>query len=417
MTDRTYLIVGGGLAAAEAAKTLRDEGYNGPLTVVTDEPHLPYERPPLTKAYLRGEAEATVLLPKPATWYEEAGIDLRLGTRVESLDLAFRRARLAGGGEIAWERLLLATGSRAVRPAMDGVDRPWVHLLRTAEDADRLRDAARASSSAVVAGGGWIAAEAAASLAQMGLQVTLAVPGDEVLERHLGPVVGARFSALHDRHGVRLVRGARVEAVIDRGVRLSDDVLKADLVVLGFGARPATELARTAGLSVGTGILADEQLETAAQGVFVAGDVAEAWNPRYGTRMRSEHWDNARRQARTAARNLLGRAESYDRVPFFFSDQYELGMELVGRPDPDAEVVIRETEKGYVALWLREGRAVAGMHTDTWNAKKPLDALVTAGTAVDPRAFEDPSVPLDAVQAEAAGAAVGRSRSHALLTG
>ena len=404
MTDRTYLIVGGGLAAAEAAKTLRDDGYQGPLTVVTDEQRPPYERPPLTKAYLRGEAEATVLLPKPATWYGEAGIDLRLGTRVEALDLAFRRARLADGGEIAWERLLLATGSRAVRPAIDGVDRPWVHLLRTAEDADRLRDAARASSSAVVAGGGWIAAEAVASLAQMGLEVTLAVPDGEVLERHLGPIVGARFSALHDRHGVRLVRGARIDAVVDRGVRFDGGVLKADLVVLGFGGRPATELARTAGLSVGTGILADEQLETAAQGVFVAGDVAEAWNPRYGTRLRSEHWDNARRQGRTAARNMLGRSETYDRVPFFFSDQYELGMELVGRADPDADVLIRETGTGYVALWLREGRAVAGMHTDTWDAKKPLDALVTASAGVDRGAFEDPSVPLDAVVAATAGA-------------
>jgi 3-phenylpropionate/trans-cinnamate dioxygenase ferredoxin reductase subunit len=406
MTDRAFLIVGGGLAAAEAAKTLRAEGYDGHLVVVTDEQRPPYERPPLTKAYLRGEVEASTLLPQPAAFYDDARIDLRLGSRVEALDLATRRARLADGAEIAWERLLLATGARAVRPALEGADRPWVHVLRTAEDADRLREAAGASASAVVAGGGWIAAEAAASLAQLGLAVTLVVPGDEVLERHLGPVLGGRFSALHERHGVRLVRNARVDSVVDRGVRVDGEVLASDLVVLGFGARPATELATAAGLAVATGVLADEQLETAAQGVFVAGDVAEAWHPRYRARLRSEHWDNARRQGRTAARNLLGRAETYDRVPFFFSDQYELGMELVGRPDATAEIAIRETSEGYLAVWLADGRAVAAMQADTWDAKKPLSALVEAAAVVDPRAFQDSSVPLEAlIAAPVAGTA------------
>jgi 3-phenylpropionate/trans-cinnamate dioxygenase ferredoxin reductase subunit len=406
MTDRAFLIVGGGLAAAEAAKTLRAEGYDGRLVVVTDEQRPPYERPPLTKAYLRGEVEASTLLAQPAAFYEETAIDLRLGTRVQALDLAARRARLEDGSEIAWERLLLATGARAVRPPLDGADRPWVHVLRTAEDADRLREAAHASASAVVAGGGWIAAEAAASLVQLGVAVTLAVPGDELLERHLGPVLGGRFSALHERHGVRLVRNARVGAVVDRGVRLDAEVLNADLVVLGFGARPATELATAAGLSVATGILADEQLETAAQGVFVAGDVAEAWHPRYGTRLRSEHWDNARRQGRTAARNMLDRGDTYDRPPFFYSDQYELGMELVGRPDAAAEIAIRETAAGYVGLWLVDGRAVAGMHADTWDAKQPLNALVESAAVVDRRTFEDPTVPLeDLIAAPVAGSA------------
>ena len=405
MTDRTFLIVGGGLAAAEAAKTLRAEGYDDRLVVVTDEPHPPYERPPLTKAYLRGEADRESLLPQPAAFYEEARIDLLTGTSVTGLDLRDRRAHLDHGGPVPFDRLLLATGGRAVRPAIEGIGRPWVHLLRTSDDADRLREAARASSSAVVAGGGWIAAETAASLAQLGLDVTLAIPGGEVLERHLGPVIGARFSDLHVRHGVRLVRRARIQGVVDRGVRLADGTaLAADLVVLGFGAAPATDLAAAAGLEVATGILADERLETAAAGVFVAGDVAEAWNPRYGTRLRSAHWDNARRQGRTAARNLLDRAERYDRVPFFFSDQYELGMELVGRPDADADLAIRGVGDGYVALWLIDGRAVAGMHADTWAAKKALNALVEAGTVIDRRAFADPSVPLDDVGAAVAGA-------------
>lgn len=403
MTARTFLIVGGGLAAAEAAKTIRAEGYDDRLVVVTDEPRPPYERPPLTKAYLRGEVGADALLPQPASFYDEARIELRTGTRVVHLDVRGRSVRLDDGRAISFDRLVLATGARAVAPAIPGADRPWVHLLRTAEDADRLRDAARSAATAVVAGGGWIAAETAASLVQLGLSVTLVVPGGELLDRHLGPVVGARFSGLHDRHGVRLRRHARVDAVVDRGVRLAggEDVVLADLVVLGFGARPATELASAAGLAVGTGILADERLETAAEGVFVAGDVAEAWHPRSATRLRSEHWDNARRQGRTAARNLLGRAETYDRVPFFFSDQYELGMELVGRPDARAELLVREAGDGYVALWLHDGRAVAGMHADTWAARKPLTALVEAAALVDPHRFLDASVPLDEVAATA----------------
>ncbi len=409
MTDRTFLIVGGGLAAAEAAKTLRAEGYDDRLVLVTDEARPPYERPPLTKAYLRGEAAADTLLAQPVSFYEDARIDLRVGARATALDLAQRRVRLSDGATIAFDGLVIATGARAIRPAIDGAGRPNVHLVRTAGDADRLRDAARHAGTAVVAGGGWIAAEAAASLAQLGLAVTLVVPGEEVLERHLGREIGGRFSRLHEAHGMRVVRRSRVEAVTARGVRRSaggvrlagGDHLDADLVVLGFGAAPVTELGAAAGLEVARGIVADERLETAAPGVFVAGDVADAWHPRYGVRLRSEHWDNARRQGRTAAKNLLGRSEAYDRVPYFFSDQFELGMELVGRPTDDADVAIRETGTGYVALWLRDRHAVAAMHADTWDARKPMTALVESGAVVDRRAFEDASVPLDAVGAMA----------------
>ena len=394
-TQRTFLIVGGGLAAAEAAKTLRAEGYDDRLVVVTEEPRAPYERPPLTKAYLRGEVDADTLHPVPTAFYAEGGIDLRTGVRATELHLRERRVELDDGSDIVFDRLLLATGARAFRPALKGIEQPWVHLLRTVEDADGLRDAARASTTAVAAGGGWIAAETAASLSQMGLTVTLVIPGKEVLEHHLGSTIGRRFSELHERHGVRLVRSARVTEIVDRGVRTADGVrIEGDIVVLGFGIAPATELAERAGLELDRGIVADERLETSATGVFVAGDVATAWHPRYGMGLRSEHWDNARRQGRTAARNLLGRGEVYDRVPYFFSDQFELGMELIGRPEGDADVWTRREGDGYVVLWVRDGRAVAGMHADAWDSKRAINAIVEGGAPIDRATFEDASIAL-----------------------
>jgi 3-phenylpropionate/trans-cinnamate dioxygenase ferredoxin reductase subunit len=395
---RTLLIVGGGLAAAEAAKTLRAEGYDDRLVVVTEEPRAPYERPPLTKAYLRGEVDANTLHPVPADFYADGGIDLRTSTRATELDVHDRRVRFDDGSDVVFDGLLLATGARAFRPALKGIEQPWVHLLRKVEDADRLRDAAHASATAVVAGGGWIAAETAASLSQMGLAVTLVIPGTEVLEHHLGSTVARRFSELHERHGVRLVRAARVTEVVDRGIRTADGArIEGDIVVLGFGVSPATELAERAGLELDHGVVADERLETSAPAVFVAGDVATAWHPRYGIGLRSSHWDNARRQGRTAARNLLGRGEVYDRVPYFFSDQFELGMELIGRPETDADVWIRPEGDGYVALWVRDGTAVAGMHADAWDTKRAINAIVEGGAPVERAAFEDSAVPLGEV--------------------
>jgi 3-phenylpropionate/trans-cinnamate dioxygenase ferredoxin reductase subunit len=397
--NRPFAIIGGGLAAAEAARTLRSEGYAGALVVVAEEPMLPYERPPLTKAYLRGEVGPETLLAQPAPFYETAGIEVRTGARAIELDVAGRTIGLADGSRIPFDKVLLATGATAARPALEGVEAPWVHLIRTAADADRLRLAAGEASTAVVAGGGWIAAEAAASLRQMGLDVTLVVPGAEVLERHLGIEAGQVFSELHEHNGVHLERASRVRSLGNRAgrhdVRLEDGrVITTDLVVLGLGAAPAVDLARAGGLEAGDGILVDGQLRTSAEGVFAAGDVASAWNPRYAERVRSEHWDNARRQGRTAARNMLGGGEVYDRVPYFFSDQFDLGMELVGRPGIGTEQLVRHESTGTVVLWTRRGGVVAGMHTNLRDSKKAIDRLVTAGGEIDATAFRDPSVPL-----------------------
>jgi 3-phenylpropionate/trans-cinnamate dioxygenase ferredoxin reductase component len=395
----TFVIVGGGLAGAEAAKTLRSQGYDGRLVIVADEPHLPYERPPLTKGYLRGEEGDEKLLVLPASFYEEARVELLTGRRATGLDPAARLLVLDDGTVLGFNRLLIATGARPVRSGIPGMDEPWVHVLRTVADADRLREAARAAGSVVVAGGGWIAAEAAASLRQMGLEVTLVVPGTEVLERHLGPVAGRAFTELHERHGVRVVPSARVKAFVEaaglRGVRLdSGDIVTGDLAVAGFGASPAVELARDAGLEVDDGIVVDERLMTRADGIFVAGDVASAWHPRYRERVRSEHWDNARRQGRTAARNMLGGSEPYDRLPFFYSDQFELGMELIGRPGAGERVLVRREEAGMVVVWVRDAHVVAAMHTNLWDTRKALERLVASESWIDIERFADPAVPL-----------------------
>jgi 3-phenylpropionate/trans-cinnamate dioxygenase ferredoxin reductase subunit len=404
---QSFVIVGGGLAAAEAAKTLRSEGYDGRLVVVADELHLPYERPPLTKEYLRGESSASTLLAQPASFYEESRVEVLIGRRAVSLDPGARSVAIDDGTAITFDRLLLATGARALRPPLPGIDEPWVHVLRTVADADRLREAALAGGSVVVAGGGWIAVEAAASLRQIGLEVTLVVPGTEILERHLGPIAGRAFTELHERHGVRVVRGARVDAVVGaaghRGVRLdSGDILAGDIVVVGFGASPAVELARDAGLDVDGGIVADKRLMTGADGIFVAGDVASAWHPRYGKHVRSEHWDNARRQGRTAARNMLGGSEPYDRLPYFFSDQFDLGMELFGRPLANDRVLVRREDAGLLAAWIRDGHVVAGMHTNLRASRKALERLVAAGSRIDVERFADPAVPVDEVLAVSA---------------
>jgi 3-phenylpropionate/trans-cinnamate dioxygenase ferredoxin reductase subunit len=396
---RPFVIVGGGVAAAEAAKTLRTEGYGGSLVVVAAEPHAPYDRPPLSKDYLRGETNPEKLVVLDDALMRDPGIELLTGRSATALDVAARVVDLDDGRRIRFDKLLLATGARARVPHMPGVASSATHVLRTIDDADRLREAARRAERAVVVGGGWIGAETTASLRQLGMAVTLVLPGREVLERHVGAEVARRFTAVHEQHGVELVRASRVAEIVDgprRGVRLEDGTLVAgDLVVLGLGAIPNDDLAAGAGLVTADGVLVDEYLRTASPHVFAAGDVASAWHPAYREWVRSEHWDNARRQGRAAARTMTGAAEPYARLPFLYSDQWDLGIELLGRPAGWDEVLVREIDgRSFVALWLNDGRVVAGMHANTWDAKKPLDALVSSGARIDRDRFADSDVPL-----------------------
>jgi 3-phenylpropionate/trans-cinnamate dioxygenase ferredoxin reductase subunit len=396
---RPWVILGGGLAAAEAAKTLRAERYDGRLVVVSDERHPPYERPPLTKEYLRGEKPLEKLYAgDPALWTSPV-TDLVLGRRAVSVDAHDRRVHLDDGSRLGFDPLLIATGASAVT-GLPGADAEFVHAIRTIDDADRLRQAAAASSSVAVVGGGWIGAEAAASLRQMGLDVTLVIPGSEVLEQRLGAVVGRRYTALHERNGIRVIRDSRATSIVDgrsgRGVHLRGGaVVHGDLVVLGLGARPNVDLATSAGLAVEGGVVADHYLETVAPGIYVAGDVAAPWHPRYGRHLRLEHWDTARRQGRVAAANFLGRRVSYDRVPYFYSDQFDLGMESWGLTS-QGEVVVREVgqEGGFVAVWLDEGRVIGALQANAWDLSKEIRRLVEDARMIDASRFLDPDLPL-----------------------
>ncbi len=397
---RPLVIVGGGLAAGRAVTTLRKEGYGGHVVVVAAEDREPYDRPPLSKDYLRGETPADQLAAADPDVWSSAETELLKGRRATSVDIARQSVRLDDGRWVPYERLLLATGSSAIHPQIRGADLDFVHVIRTIDDSDRLRAAVANAERVAVAGGGWIAAEVAASLRQLGHDVTLVVPGQEVLERHLGGAVGAIYSRLHERHGVRVTRGSRVTEVVagsgGRGLLLSNgDRVRADVVVLGFGASPNLELARTAGLSVSGGIVTDSLLRASAPAVFAAGDVAAAWHPRYGRNLRLEHWDTARQQGRVAALNMLGGETPYDRLPYFYSDQFDLSMEAFGLPGDQGEIAIRRGgDDQFAALWIAAGRAAAGLQANDSDDSKVLKRLVTEQTLVEAERFRDPAVPM-----------------------
>jgi 3-phenylpropionate/trans-cinnamate dioxygenase ferredoxin reductase subunit len=400
MLQQTHVIVGASLAGASAAAALRKEGFEGRIILIGEEHHRPYERPELTKKYLRGEVAADELYVHDPGLYAEERIELRLGQRVERIHPGDREV-VVDGEPLTFDRLLLATGAEPRALLIPGAGLDGVLAMRTVEDADRVRERAATADSIVVAGGGWIGSEVAASLRQLGRPVTLVLPEQVPLERVLGPEVGGAFLAAHERHGVRVVAGRRISAVEGRdrvsGVRLDDgSSIKADLVVVGIGARPRDDLAANAGIAHANGVLVDEHLQTSASGIFAAGDVASAFHPRYGQHIRVEHWDNAKRQGRAAASAMLGRGEPYARTPYFYSDQYELGMEYVGYAPSWDRVVFRgdPRDPAFLAFWLKGGLVVAAMHVNTWDATADLRKLVDAERPIDPGRLSDPERPL-----------------------
>ena len=399
MSRQSHVIVGASLAGASAAAELRKRGFDGRIVLIGDERHRPYERPELSKKYLRGEPDVDVAV-RDRGFYDEQGIELLLGTRAERIDIAAREVEL-GDRRIGFDRLLLATGSRPRQLPVPGADLDGVLSLRTIDDADTIRLRALDADTVVVVGGGWIGSEVAASLRQLGVNVTLVTPTHTPLEAVLGREVGAVYGAAHVAHGVRLVTEAKVTAVEGQttatGVRLDDGtVIPCDLVVMGVGALPRTELARAAGLAVDGGVLVDQYLESSSKGVFAAGDVASATHPLYGRRLRVEHWDNAKRQGRAAAANMLSAGDAYDRIPYFYSDQYDLGMEYTGFAPSWDRVVFRGDPAGkeFVAFWLRDGRVAAGMNVNTWDVAPAIEALIRSGAAVDADVLSDAARPL-----------------------
>ncbi len=401
-SERTFVIVGASLAGAKAAEALRHEGFDGRVVLVGEEAERPYERPPLSKDYLRGEAGREKVYVHDEGFYADQGIELRTSTRVVAIEPAVGQVLLDDGGPLAYDRLLLATGAVPRRLSIPGWDLPGVHILRTLDDSESLRAAITPGSRVVVVGAGWIGSEVAASARQMGAEVALIERGDLPLERVLGAELGAVYRDLHLDHGVELLPGTGVEAFAGAGsveeVRTSDGRrIACDLVVVGVGVVPRVELAEAAGLLLDNGVAVDERLETSAPGVFAAGDVAAAFHPFYGARIRVEHWANALNQGPAAARNMLGAGTPYERLPYFFSDQYDLGMEYTGYAAGWDDVVFRgdPTTREFIAFWLRDGRIVAGMNANVWDVTDPIKDLIRRRVQVDASRLADPDVALE----------------------
>jgi 3-phenylpropionate/trans-cinnamate dioxygenase ferredoxin reductase subunit len=394
--SETHVIVGAGLAGAKAAETLRENGVDGRVVLIGAEPDRPYERPPLSKDYLRGEAEREAAYVHPADYYGEHDIELRLETVVDSLDLGARELVLDGGERLAFTKLLLATGAEPRRlPGAEGV-----HYLRDFRDSDTLRAVLDQGGRMAVIGGGWIGSEVAASARQKGLEVTLIEQAAAPLEGVLGRELGDIYAAIHRDHGVEVLTGATVEAIeAERVVLAGGRAVECDHVVIGIGVAPRTALAEAAGLQVDNGILVDERLATSADGVFAAGDVANAAHPLFGTRLRVEHWHNALEQGPAAARSMLGSREPYDRIPYFFSDQYDVGMEYAGHATEWDEVVFRGDvdAREFIAFWVKDGRVLAGMNVNVWDVTDDIQALIRGGAPVDPARLRDPDVELAAL--------------------
>jgi 3-phenylpropionate/trans-cinnamate dioxygenase ferredoxin reductase subunit len=402
MTE-THVIVGAGLAGAKAAEVLREEGHDGPIALIGSEPERPYERPPLSKDYLR-EAERAKVYVHDESFYASHGIELRTATTAQRIDLDARAVELSDGRRIGFDKLLLATGAEPRRLTdIPGANLDGVHYLRDLQDADAIAARLRAGSGRVaIVGAGWIGAEVAASARACGLEVALVEQGEVPLERVLGREVGEFYAQLHRDNGVEL----HTRAVIQRfegmerveRVRLRDGrTIDCDFAVVGIGVVPRTQLAQQAGLAVEDGVVASARLETSAPGVFVAGDVANALHPFYARTLRVEHWANALNQPQVAARAMLGKPAAYDRLPYFFSDQYDVGMEYTGYARDWDQVVFRgdPDTREFVAFWMHGGRVVAGMNVNVWDVTDPIEALIRSRRRVPVEQLADPDVPLE----------------------
>ena len=414
--NHPYVIVGAMLTGAKAAETLREEGFDGDVVLIGTEDQLPYERPPLSKGYLLGKADKSSLYVHEEGWYAGHQVDLRLGVTAVAIDRAARRVDLDNGEAVGYERLLLTPGSSPRVLQVPGADLDGVHYLRTAADSGALATVLAPipgeETRVVVVGGGWIGLEVAAAAREKGCTVTVLEPEPTPLHRQVGPELGQRFADLHRAHGVEFRLGDSARELHGHEGRVTTVVtsqgaeVPADVVVVAIGAAPNVALAEQAGLEVGNGVLVDAALRTSDPDIFAAGDVANVPHPLLGRRVRVEHWANALNGGPAAARAMLGQPVSYDRVPYFFSDQYELGMETSGLPEPGYydQVVYRgdPATLEFIAFWLSAGAVVAGMNVNVWDVTDDIQALVRAGyagTAVDTARLTDPGVPLAEVLA------------------
>jgi 3-phenylpropionate/trans-cinnamate dioxygenase ferredoxin reductase subunit len=399
--DQRFVVVGGGLAGARAVETLRAEGFEGSLVLVSAERHLPYERPPLSKAVLAGRDDVAVATLHDQSWYAERNVELRLTTTATNLDTAGQNLTLDDGSQIAYDALLLATGSSARRLEIPGSELEGVRYLRTIDDSLALLDRFRSQPRVVIVGAGWIGLETASGAREHGAEVTMIETAAQPLQMVVGAQLGTVFADLHRDHGVDLILSGGVSSFegdgqVDAVVLADGRRLPADLVVVGVGAQPNLELARNAGLDIDRGVVTDAALRTSHQYVFAAGDIVQWPHPILGEQIRVEHWANANDSGVAAAKAMLGQDVAYDALPFFFSDQYDIGLEYVGyaAPDVDPELVIRgdPASREFMAFWLGDGRLLAAMHMNMWDSLEPVQPLIASRKTLDPKRLADPSI-------------------------
>jgi 3-phenylpropionate/trans-cinnamate dioxygenase ferredoxin reductase subunit len=402
----TFVIVGGGLAGAKAAEALRTAGFDGELVLFGSEPERPYERPPLSKGYLLGKDKRDSAFVHSAEWYPEHDVDLRAGVTVAMVDPAAHLVTF-DGGTVGYDRLLLTTGSSARRIDIPGAGLGNVLYLRTLPESDALRAAFTPDARVVIVGAGWIGLEAAAAARTAGAAVTVLEPQPGALYGVLGPEVGGKFADLHRSHRVEFRFGESAaeflaagpgEAKVGSVVTTGGTTLPADVVVVGIGAVPNDGLARSAGLAVDNGVITDAALRTSDPDIFAAGDVASSYLPLFGRQVRVEHWSNALNGGKAAGLSMLGQEIEYNRVPYFFSDQYDLGMECAGLPSPGTydQVVYRGDSDAleFIAFWLSGRRLVAGMNVNVWDVNDDIQGLIRSGRPLDPARLANPAIPL-----------------------
>jgi 3-phenylpropionate/trans-cinnamate dioxygenase ferredoxin reductase component len=406
----TFVIVGGGLAGAKAAEALRAEGFDGEVVLFGAEPEFPYERPPLSKGILLGKEPREKAFVHVPDWYAEHNVDLRVGITVTAFDPGAHTVTFAmgtsGSGTLGYDKLALTTGASARRVTIPGADLEGVFYLRTLGESEALRAAFRPGTRVVIVGAGWIGLETAAAARMADSSVTVVEPQPGALYGALGPELGGKFADLHRSHGVEFRFGEsatelRGDGAVNAVVTSSGAKLPADVVVVGIGAVPNDGLAKAAGLEVNNGVVTDSALRTSAADVYAAGDVASSYLPLLGRHLRMDHWSNALNGGKAVAKSMLGEEIEYNRVPYFYSDQYDLGMECLGLPLPGSydQVVYRGDSDAleFIAFWLNEGRLVAGMNVNVWDVTGDIEALIRSGRVLDPARLTDSAVPLGEV--------------------
>jgi 3-phenylpropionate/trans-cinnamate dioxygenase ferredoxin reductase subunit len=402
MRAQTIAIVGASLCGATAAVTLRDEGFDGRIVLIGDEPDLPYERPPLSKKYLSGEQPFAKALVRPPELYDERAVELLLGARAARVDPRERAVELEDGGRVVADRILVATGGRNRRPPIPGLDLEGIYGLRTRADADRIREQLSPGRRAVVVGLGFIGAEVAATLRTAGLDVTAVEAFQAPLERVLGAEVGLAIAALHREQGVEVILGEAVQAfegeknAVRRVVTVSGRSVECDFAVVGLGIEPNVDVVAGTGVEVDNGIVVDERCRTSVEGIFAAGDVASHWHPIFRERVRVEHWLNAIEQGAAAARSMLGQEVVYEELHWFWSDQYDANVQYAGHHREWDELVVRGSieERRFVAFYVKDGIPLAAAAINQGRDLRRSMGLLRARRPVDPALLRDPETDL-----------------------